>query len=258
MILQVNALSKKYPLVAQKKHWWSVPVSAGTKHALIDVSFTLNAGVYGLLGPNGAGKSTLISILTDTIATDNGRVCWCDEPIKELGIKYRRVLGYMPQQQNLYTHYTGRQFITYLAALKEIPKEQTKKEILRVANAVNLQTELDKKLGAYSGGMKQRLLLACALLGNPKILILDEPTAGLDPKERVRLRNLLKVLSQNCIVLVATHTVSDVESIADKILLLREGSLVDFASVENLIEKYAKGKGLEDVYLEVFKEETEQ
>ncbi len=256
MILHANALSKKYPLVSQKKHWWSVPVSAGTKHALIDVSFKLSAGVYGLLGPNGAGKSTLISILTDTIAPDNGIVCFGENPIKELGVSYRRVLGYMPQQQNLYTHYTGRQFIAYVAALKEINKTETQKEILRVAKAVNLEFELDKKLGVYSGGMKQRLLLACALLGEPKILILDEPTAGLDPKERVRLRDLLKKLAQDCIILVATHTVSDVESIADGILLLREGSLVDFAPVESLVEKYAKGKGLEAVYLEVFKEET--
>ena len=150
------------------------------KKALSGVSITLTPGLYGLLGPNGAGKSTLIHIITGTLAPDSGEVLWCGKPAS--GITFRRILGYMPQQQGLYDSYTGRRFLAYMAALKEIPRKAVAAEVDRVAAAVNLTAELDKRLSAYSGGMKQRLLLASALLGNPKLLILDEPTAGLDPK----------------------------------------------------------------------------
>ena len=160
----------------------------------------------------------------------------------------------MPQQQGLYDSYTGRRFLAYMAALKEIPRTSVPDEVERVAAAVNLLDELDKRLSAYSGGMKQRLLLAGALLGDPKLLILDEPTAGLDPKERVRLRNLLAEMAKDRIILVATHVVSDVESVADKVILLRDGRIVDAAPVPELIGKYAPGQGLEDVYLSVFGE----
>ena len=170
------------------------------------------------------------------------------------GIAFRRILGYMPQQQGLYDSYTGRRFLAYMAALKEIPRKTVAAEIARVAAAVNLTAELDKRLSAYSGGMKQRLLLASALLGDPKLLILDEPTAGLDPKERVRLRELLADMAKDRIILVATHVVSDVETVATKVILLRAGKIVDAAPVPELIEKYAPGQGLEDVYLNVFGE----
>ena len=213
------------------------------KKALSGVSITLTPGLYGLLGPNGAGKSTLIHIITGTLAPDSGEVLWCGKPAA--GIAFRRILGYMPQQQGLYDSYTGRRFLAYMAALKEVD---------RVATAVNLTAELDKRLSAYSGGMKQRLLLASALLGDPKLLILDEPTAGLDPKERVRLRELLADMAKDRIILVATHVVSDVETVATKVILLRAGKIVDAAPVPELIEKYAPGQGLEDVYLNVFGE----
>ena len=160
----------------------------------------------------------------------------------------------MPQQQGLYESYTGRRFLAYMAALKEIPCAAVPGEVARVAAAGNLTDELDKRLSAYSGGMKQRLLLAAALLGDPKLLILDEPTAGLDPKERVRLRELLAGMAQDRIILVATHVVSDVESVATKVILLRAGKIVDAAPVPELIETYAPGGGLEDVYLTVFGE----
>lgn len=225
------------------------------KQALAGLSFTLGPGLYGLLGPNGAGKSTLINIITGSIEQDSGRVKWCGKSARALDIQFRRILGYMPQQQGLYDSYTGRQFLAYLCALKEIPAKEVGRQVARSAGWVNLTDELDKHLAAYSGGMKQRLLLGSALLGDPKLLILDEPTAGLDPKERVRLRNLLAELAKDRIILVATHVVSDVETVANEILLLKDGQLVDQAPVRNLIEKYAPGSNLEGVYLSIFGEE---
>ena len=177
-----------------------------SKKALDGVSLTLVPGLYGILGPNGAGKSTLLQIITGGLAADSGEVLWCGHPAR--GIGFRRILGYMPQQQGLYDSYTGRRFLSYMAALKEIPWKAVPGEVARVSQAVNLANELDKRLGAYSGGMKQRLLLASALLGDPKLLILDEPTAGLDPSERVRLRTLLAEMAGERIILVATHVVS--------------------------------------------------
>lgn len=217
------------------------------------MSLTLGPGLYGLLGPNGAGKSTLIHIITGSLAPTSGEVLWCGGPAR--GIAFRRILGYMPQQQGLYDSYTGRRFLSYMAALKEIPRAQVPAEVARTAAAVNLSEELDKRLSAYSGGMKQRLLLASALLGDPKLLILDEPTAGLDPKERVRLRKLLAGMAQERIILVATHVVSDVETVANGIVLLQSGKIVDFAPVQTLVVKYAPGQGLEQVYLHIFGEE---
>ena len=219
------------------------------------MSFTLGPGLYGLLGPNGAGKSTLLSIITGGLSQDSGSVLWCGKSARALDVKFRRALGFMPQQQGLYDSYTGRRFLAYLCALKEIPPKETAAQVERVAEWVNLSNELNKRLAAYSGGMKQRLLLASALLGEPKLLILDEPTAGLDPKERVRLRRLLAELAKDRIILVATHVVSDVETVAKEILLLKDGRLVAQAPVAGLVEQYAPGGSLEDVYLHVFGEE---
>ena len=243
MQLELNDLRKTYLLPAPLLHRRGQG-KPKTKQALAGVSITLGPGLYGLLGPNGAGKSTLIGIITGGL--------WCGRPAH--GIAFRRVLGYMPQQQGLYESYTGRRFLAYMAALKEIPRAAVPGEVARVAGAVNLTDELDKRLAAYSGGMKQRLLLAAALLGDPKLLILDEPTAGLDPKERVRLRTLLAGMAQDRIILVATHVVSDVETVATKVILLRAGKIVDAAPVPELIAKYAPDQGLEDVYLNVFGE----
>lgn len=251
MQLELNNLRKTYLLPAPLLHRRGQG-KPKTKQALAGVSLTLGPGLYGLLGPNGAGKSTLIGIITGGLAADSGEVLWCGRPAR--GIAFRRVLGYMPQQQGLYESYTGRRFLAYMAALKEIPRAAVPGEVARVAAAVNLTDELDKRLAAYSGGMKQRLLLAAALLGDPKLLILDEPTAGLDPRERVRLRTLLADMAQDRIILVATHVVSDVESVATKVILLRAGKIVDAAPVPDLIAAHAPGGGLEDVYLNVFGE----
>ena len=226
-----------------------------SKKALADVSFTLGPGLYGLLGPNGAGKSTMMNIITGNLEATGGKVLWNGRNILRMGRGFRRILGYMPQQQNLYDSFTGRRFLLYLAALKEIPRRETAGEVQRTAELVHLTGELDKRLAAYSGGMKQRLLAAAALLGDPQIIIMDEPTAGLDPKERVRLRGVLAELAHERIILVATHVVSDVEHVASEILLLKEGRLVDRAAPAALIEKYAPGGTLEDVYLSIFGED---
>ena len=224
IVLVLGSLHKTYapPALVMARH---SNVTPKAKKALAGVSLTLGPGLYGLLGPNGAGKSTLIGIITGTLAADSGEVLWCGRPAR--GIRFRRVLGYMPQQQGLYDSYTGRRFLAYMAALKELPRKAVPAEVDRVAAAVNLSAELDKRLSAYSGGMKQRLLLASALLGDPKLLILDEPTAGLDPKERVRLRELLAAMAADRIILVATHVVSDVETVATEVILLRAGQIVD-------------------------------
>ena len=174
-----------------------------TKKALAGVSFTLGPGLYGLLGPNGAGKSTMMNIITGNLDATSGKVLWNGKNVLRMGREFRRVLGYMPQQQNLYDSFTGRRFLLYIAALKEIPRSDAALQVQRVAELVHLSSELEKRLAAYSGGMKQRLLAAAALLGEPQILIMDEPTAGLDPKERVRLRQVLAQLAHDRIIIVA-------------------------------------------------------
>lgn len=246
--LEVRDLSKSYFVKAPR----GAPKAARQVHALRQVSFQLSPGLYGLLGPNGAGKSTLLNIITGNLYQDGGEVFWNGKNIHYLKEKFFRALGYMPQQQGLYPGFTGRRFLEYFAALKEVSRAQIPAEAERVAALVNLSDELDKRLSAYSGGMKQRLLAAQALIGDPRLLILDEPTAGLDPKERVRLRELMASLADERVILIATHVVPDVESVADGILLLRRGELADLGSPQELIEKYAPGHSLEDVYLTVF------
>ena len=250
--LELCDLTKTYPAPVPLWPWSKAPVEK-PKRALAGINLTLGPGLYGLLGPNGAGKSTLIRIITGSSFADSGEVLWCGRTA--WGIQFRRALGYMPQQQGLYEHYTGRRFLAYMAALKEVPKQETAAQVEAVAAQVNLTAQLDRRLAGYSGGMKQRLLLAAALLGDPKLLILDEPTAGLDPRERVRLRKLLASMAKDRIILVATHVVSDVESVASQVILLREGKIVDAAPVPKLVETYAPGQGLEEVYLAIFGEE---
>ena len=208
----------------------------GDKTALDDVSLVLDPGVHALLGPNGAGKSTLINILTDSIVRDKGQVLYNDYEVTELGAKYRELLGYMPQQQRLYDNYTAEEFLKYMAAIKGIAPAKAGKQIAELLQVVNLWEVRRKKIGGFSGGMKQRVLLAQALLGEPRLLILDEPTAGLDPSERINIRNYIAAVSQKMIVLFATHVVSDIECIAKNVILIRDGKICRKGTPVELIE----------------------
>ncbi|MEG0276184.1 MAG: ATP-binding cassette domain-containing protein [Coprobacillus sp.] len=224
--------------------------------ALNQMNLTLKEGVYALLGPNGSGKSTLMNIICQLLNADQGEILWEGQPIQSLGKLYFEKIGYAPQQQGLYDEFTGLRFLTYMAILKEIPKQDIEEEVKRVAMLVNMQDELKKKCKEYSGGMKQRILVAQALLGNPELLLFDEPTAGLDPKERVSLREVFQSLSTSHILLITTHVVSDVESIAKEIIFLKKGEIVQKGTVNQLINKCHNAHALEDVYLDLFKEDN--
>lgn len=223
----------------------------GELTALNNISLTLEEGVYALLGPNGAGKSTLMSIITGNCRADSGVVLWNDKEIKKLGRAYRSILGYAPQQQGLYDTFTGRRFLCYMAALKELPGKCLETEAEKAAAYVNLTDKLDMPIGSYSGGMKQRLLVAQAVMGNPELIILDEPTAGLDPKERVRIRERIQALSEGRVILVATHVVSDIETIAREVIVLKQGELIAQGEVGSLCEQYHEAD-LEAVYMHLF------
>lgn len=224
------------------------------KIALNDVSLKLDNGIYGLLGPNGAGKSTLMNIITGNLEPTEGTLKWNGKEVKELGSNYRSLLGYAPQQQGMYETFSGRRFLSYIATLKGISQSSMEDEINRVLLYVNMVEKSNQKIGTYSGGMKQRILIAQAIIGNPKLVILDEPTAGLDPKERVRIRERIAELSKDKIILVSTHVVSDIESIAKKIILIKTGKIIDYANVNVLCDKY-NATNLEDVYMKIFGEE---
>ena len=220
-------------------------------YAVDDFSMTFQPGIYGLLGPNGAGKSTLMNIITDNLMADVGDITLDGEKISKLGKEYRARLGYMPQQQTLYDHFTGEQFLWYMASLKGLNKEQASVRIEELLKVVNLEGDRYKKLKFYSGGMRQRILIAQALLNNPDILILDEPTAGLDPKERIRIRNFFSEFSKDKIVILATHVVSDVEYIAKEILVMKQGKILKKGTPQQLIAD------MENKVYEVFVTEEE-
>ena len=208
----------------------------GKKQALSDFSCTLENGVYGLLGPNGAGKTTLIHIIVRIITPTEGSVIFDGTPIKDLQANYFDHVGFLPQYPKFYPNYTAEEFLSYMADCKGINRKKAKEQIKELFSFVNLEGEEKKKVGAYSGGMRQRLGIAQALLGNPSILILDEPTAGLDPKERIRFRNLISKISENHTVLLATHIVTDVESIAKEVIMLGDGKLIKQGSPKELMQ----------------------
>ncbi len=211
MELQLQQLSKSY----------------GNIHALQELDYHFKPGIYALLGPNGAGKSTLINILVQNIRADNGNVLADGRPISQLGMEYRKRIGYIPQQQPLPGYFPLEKFLRYTAALKGLSSETAAADIRNALKVTNLWDRRSDKIAHLSGGMKQRVLIAQAILGNPDLLVMDEPTAGLDPKERIRIRNLISRISVGRIVLIATHVVSDVECIADHVLFIRKGRLID-------------------------------
>lgn len=205
--------------------------------ALDAFSFTFTEGIYGILGPNGAGKSTLIHLLTDQLVPSGGSIKYNGRNIHDYNKDYRRVLGYMPQQQELYPEFTLQRFLYYMAALKGLDKKTAAEQISYLIKRVNLSDCHRQRLGTFSGGMKQRALIAQALIGDPRVLILDEPTAGLDPQERIRIRNLISEIAFHRIVLIATHVVSDIEFIAKEIILMKNGSIITHKSPAKLCEE---------------------
>ena len=210
--------------------------------ALYNFTVSLQPGIYALLGPNGSGKSTLMNIITDNLKADSGEITYTSddgltENILKMGVRFREKLGFMPQYPGLYPNFTVERFMWYMAALKGLPKEKAKKEIPEILAAVELDDVPKRKIGALSGGMKQRLTLAQAVLGDPEILILDEPTAGLDPKQRISIRNYISRIAFNKIVIIATHVVSDIEFIARDIIMLKKGVIVDNAPPHELTKK---------------------
>lgn len=227
----------------------------GRKKALDGFDFIFTDGIYGLLGPNGAGKTTLMNIITTNLKPDKdgGKILWNGEETRLLKENFRSQLGFMPQQQNLYDNMTAFDFLGYMAALKKLDRKKAHDEIHELLKKVELEDCAEKKIGGFSGGMKQRVLIASAMLGNPRLLIMDEPTAGLDPKQRVIIKRLVSEMSKEMIVIISTHIISDIENIAKNILLLRNGKIIDSGTVSELTDKITEGeKSLENLYMHYY------
>ena len=233
MKLTINNVSKAY----------------GSNKALQHFTADLEPGIYALLGPNGSGKSTLMNIITDNLKSDEGEILFSDggdpENILKMGVRFREKLGFMPQYPGMYPNFSIERFMWYMATLKDVgshlkgraKREYIKNEIQNILKAVELDDIPRRKIGALSGGMKQRLALAQAVLGNPSVLILDEPTAGLDPKQRIAIRNFISRIAFDKIVIIATHVVSDVEFVARDVIMLKKGVIVDNAPPAELVRK---------------------
>lgn len=220
MILTINKVSKQFK----------------DKIAVKDFTTELSSGIYALLGPNGAGKTTIMRILADVSRPSTGEILVNGKNKDDLGAEYRNLLGYLPQSTGFYKNFIAEEFLYYVSALKGIDKNNAKLKIDELLKFVNLEKDRRKKIGKFSGGMKQRLGIAQALLNDPKILILDEPTAGLDPNERIRFKNLIADISKDKIVILSTHITSDIEFIANEVLVMKNGCLVDKLTTTEMID----------------------
>ncbi|MDS1002070.1 ABC transporter ATP-binding protein [Clostridium sporogenes] len=225
MNLSIERLTKKY----------------GSKIVVNELSLDLKEGVYGLLGANGAGKTTLMRMICGVLAPTSGEVTLDGKNTIFMGEEYRDLIGYLPQNFGYYPDFTAKEFMLYIASLKGLIPSFAKEKTKELLSIVGLDSVSNKKIRTFSGGMKQRLGIAQAVLNDPKILVLDEPTAGLDPKERVRFRNLISDLSKNKIIILSTHIVSDVEYIADEILIMKNGNIISQNSVDGLIKEIENG-----------------
>ena len=236
MKLEINGITKAY----------------GSNKALNEFYAQLTPGIYALLGPNGSGKSTLMHILTHNLRSDSGEVFFtndsgCRQNTLDMGEEFREMIGFMPQYPGMYPNLTAKQFLQYIATLKGIGEHLKRRrrdalidrQISEILEEMELSDVSTRKIKTFSGGMKQRLALAQAVLGDPKILILDEPTAGLDPQQRIAVRNYISRISMNKIVIIATHVVSDVEFIAKEIILLKKGEMLRMASSHSLLQEIA-------------------
>ncbi|EJP6472158.1 ABC transporter ATP-binding protein [Clostridium botulinum] len=221
MKLKIDNLTKKY----------------SDKIAVKDFSIEMTEGVYGLLGPNGAGKTTLMRMISDVLNPTCGQILVNNVDKNDLGENYRDLLGYLPQDMGYYKNFTAERFLRYVAALKGINKDTAKKKIEELLEVVGLSEDKNKKVGKFSGGMRQRVGIAQALLNDPKILILDEPTSGLDPKERIRFRNLISDISKERIIILSTHIVGDIEYIAKQVILIKDGQLIKSSTGDKLLKE---------------------
>ena len=208
----------------------------GRVTALKSVNITLESGIYALLGPNGSGKSTMMNIIAGILPPSDGEVLYNGQSIRSLGLMYREKIGYMPQYPGMYPSFTARDFLLYMSELKGLSRGN-EGEVDYILRRVELDDCADRKISALSGGMKQRLSLAQAVLGSPEIIILDEPTAGLDPKQRIAVRNFISEIASDRTVLWATHIVSDIEGIAREVIILKQGEVMDIAAPEKLVQK---------------------
>lgn len=209
----------------------------GSKTALDKLNLELNNGIYALLGPNGAGKTTFINLLVGILHPTSGNILCDGKSILSCEREYLSRIGYLPQSPSFYKQFTAEDFLKYMCLLKDIPQDEISAKVNKLLEDVNLSDVRKKKIGSFSGGMRQRLGIAQALINNPSLLILDEPTAGLDPKERMRFRNILSKLSRDRIIILATHIVSDIEYLADHVILLKEGKLVAVKKPVELLEE---------------------